>query len=120
MPTSYIPEAAAGFKDGAAYDAFRSSYTPQAVDGLLTELGAKGIFNAKIIDLAAGTGKMTELLAAREEQFQVIAVEPVASMRDTLTAKQLKGVEIRDGLADKMDLADGYSDALIAAQSFHW
>ncbi|TQS33394.1 hypothetical protein Golomagni_06263 [Golovinomyces magnicellulatus] len=120
MTTTYIPDAAAGFKDGAAYDAFRSSYTPQAVDGLLTELGVNGITNAKVIDLAAGTGKMTELLAARKEQFQVIAVEPVASMRDTLVAKQLNGVEVREGLADQMNLEDASADALVAAQSFHW
>lgn len=118
--TSFIPVAAAGFKDASAYDAHRPSYITEAVDGLLRQLRVKDKANAKIIDLAAGTGKFTEVLAAREEKFQVIAVEPVESMRETLVAKKLPGVDVKEGAAHKMDVEDGVADALIAAQAFHW
>lgn len=117
---SFIPDAAAGFKDASAYDAHRPSYTREAVDGLLSQLRVKGKSNAKIVDLAAGTGKFTEVLAAREEKFQITAVEPVESMRETLMAKKLAGVDVKEGVADKMDVDDGVADALIAAQAFHW
>lgn len=71
--------------------------------------------NARVIDLGSGTGKFTELLAARPENFEVVAVEPHEGMRGTLVKKNL-GVEILDGNAENMPVKDGWADAVIAAQ----
>lgn len=108
--------ATTGFDNASAYDVHRPSYPPKAVQSLLHHLGVANTPNAKIVDLAAGTGKFTELLAAREERYKIVAVEPVAKMRQSLVAKKLKGVEVRDGLANRMDVGDGWADAVIAAQ----
>jgi hypothetical protein len=57
--------ASKGFSDAAAYNAHRPSYPAEAVDKLLTHLGVAGRQNGRMIDLAAGSGKFTELLAKR-------------------------------------------------------
>ncbi|PHH86284.1 hypothetical protein CDD83_10465 [Cordyceps sp. RAO-2017] len=41
-------------------------------------------------------------------------------MRAALEAKRLPRVEVRDGLASSVPVVDGWADAVIAAQSFHW
>ncbi|KJZ76685.1 hypothetical protein HIM_04021 [Hirsutella minnesotensis 3608] len=118
---SAVDQAAAnGFDNAAAYDAHRPSYPVQAFNGLLESVGLAGVSGSKVVDLAAGTGKLTEMLAARGEGFEVVAVEPVSNMRQTLAAKELPRVTVRDGLATGMGVEDGWADAVIAAQSFHW
>ncbi|KAI0842307.1 S-adenosyl-L-methionine-dependent methyltransferase [Hypoxylon sp. FL0890] len=119
--TSSLPaQAEEGFKDAASYDAYRPSYPPEAVEKFLTNLKVAQQFDAKIVELASGTGKFTELLAQRPERFLVKAIEPHQSMREKLVQKDLPGVEVVDGKAEKMPIADEWGDACIAAQSFHW
>ncbi|KAF2435033.1 S-adenosyl-L-methionine-dependent methyltransferase [Tothia fuscella] len=115
-------EAVAGFAKGELYDQYRPSYPPEAVQTFLEALNVAGVDNNEkvILDLGAGTGKFTELLAAREENFKVIAVEPHGGMRQELAKKALPGVTIKDGLASSIPLQDGSIDAVVAAQSFHW
>lgn len=84
---------------------------------LLEQLRVAGEKHATILDLAAGTGKFTEALAARDEEFRIVAVEPHADMRDVLAKKQLKGVTVVDGLGDSMpSIADESVDAVTVAQ----
>lgn len=112
--------AQSGFQNASHYDAHRPSYPAEAVDKLLTHLGVANQKNAKLIDLACGTGKFTELLARREEEYEVVGVEPHKGMREELLRKQLRGVSVEEGDAANMPLEDGWGDALIAAQAFHW
>lgn len=71
-----------------------------------------------VADLAAGTGKFTQLLVAREEQYSVVAIEPHNGMRTELEKKGLKGVQVVKGTAEDMsEIADGSFDALIASQA---
>ncbi|RFU78044.1 hypothetical protein TARUN_4200 [Trichoderma arundinaceum] len=116
----YTPASSDGFKDAKAYDTHRPSYPAEAFQSLLTHLGLAGKPKARIVDLAAGTGKFTELLSARPEEYEVLAVEPTESMRETLVEKGLKGVEVREGTAEKMDVEDGWADGVVVAQAFHW
>lgn len=69
------------------------------------------------VDLGAGTGKFTPRLL--ETGAQVVAVEPVASMRAQLAAA-LPQVEARDGTAQHLPFDDASVDAVLCAQSFHW
>ncbi|QPC66159.1 hypothetical protein HYE67_008390 [Fusarium culmorum] len=108
---------ATGFDDAKSYDTHRPSYPPAAVTNILGRLGLEGQSGAKIIDLAAGTGKFTELLAARSEGFEIVAVEPLDSMRNNLAAKQLPKVDVRPGTAtDMKHVSDGWADGCIIAQ----
>jgi SAM-dependent methyltransferase len=94
---------------------FVSGYPREAVDKLLNLLGVANQSQARIVDLASGTGKFTELLVARPEKFEVVAVEPHEGMRGTLEKKNL-GIEILDGNAGNMPVKDDWGDSLIAAQ----
>ncbi|KAM6539371.1 hypothetical protein FALCPG4_001178 [Fusarium falciforme] len=110
-----------GFNDAQSYDTHRPSYPPESVSSLLGHLGLEGKSGSKVLDLAAGTGKFTELLAARPEGYEIVAVEPLDSMRDNLAAKKLPNVDVRGGTAAEMkDVEDGWADGCIVAQAFHW
>ncbi|KAM0353517.1 hypothetical protein ACHAPU_001529 [Fusarium lateritium] len=122
MAAPIMPEVAStGFNDAQSYDTHRPSYPPAAVGSLLERLSLEGQPGRRILDLAAGTGKFTELLAARPEEYEIIAVEPLDSMRNNLAAKQLPKVDARPGTAaDMKHVGDGWADACIVAQAFHW
>lgn len=116
-PSAIHQAATVGFNNAAAYDTHRPSYPAAAVQGLLTQLGLVNQGAARILDLAAGTGKLTEALAAREERFEIVAVEPLEAMRETLVAKELAGVRVEDGTAAKMKgVEDGWADVVVVAQ----
>ena len=105
-----------GFAKGSTYDQFRPTYSGTAVQLLLENLGIAGKKRANILDLAAGTGKFTEALARRDEQYEIVAVEPVEGMRKVLADKKLPGVTVKDGTADSIPLEEGSVDAIICAQ----
>jgi SAM-dependent methyltransferase len=104
--------AARGFaRSAAAYDRGRPGYPRAAVDWL-----AGHFEGTRVIDLAAGTGKLTRALA--ERGLDVVAVEPVAEMRAAIAAHER--VRVLDGRAEAIALADGWADAVTVAQAFHW
>ena len=114
MPTH--PTAAAGFGNAAAaYERGRPSYPDHAVAYLAAELGLGPA--TRVLDLAAGTGKLTRLLV--EGGADVVAVEPVAAMR-TVLAEAVPGVPALEGTAEAIPLPDGSVDAVTVAQAFHW
>ncbi|RYP53295.1 hypothetical protein DL768_001652 [Monosporascus sp. mg162] len=113
-----LPTAAEeGFKNAAAYDAHRPSYPPEAVDAFLSALKVADYPESKIVEVASGTGKFTELLARRPERFLLKTVEPHDGMRGKLVEKDLPGVEVLAGKAEKMPVDDEWGDACIAAQA---
>lgn len=105
-----------GFSKGAEYDQHRATYAADAVDLLLDNLQVLGKKGARILDLAAGTGKFTESLAARREQYDVVAVEPLESMRRVLADKKLANVDSKDGQASNIPIDDASVDAVVVAQ----
>lgn len=114
--TELHPTAAAGFEAAAdLYDRHRPGYPPEAVEVLARELPlAPG---QVVLDLAAGTGKLTRELAA--SGADVVAVEPVAAMRRVL-ATAVPAVAVIDGTAEAIPLPDATMDAATVAQAFHW
>ncbi|MGH9279466.1 MAG: class I SAM-dependent methyltransferase, partial [Acidimicrobiales bacterium] len=70
-----------------------------------------------VLDLAAGTGKLTRLLVP--SGARVVGVEPLAEMRAEL-AGVLPEVEAVEGTAEAIPLGDGTADAVTVAQAFHW
>ncbi|RVX67431.1 hypothetical protein B0A52_08784 [Exophiala mesophila] len=122
MAESKISDAAqAGFASAAAYEAHRPSYPPEAVAELLDRLEISGVHGARVADLAAGTGKFTEILANRPEQYNVVAIEPHDGMRAQLESKSLPRVAVVKGAAEDLaDLSSGDFAAVVTAQAFHW
>jgi SAM-dependent methyltransferase len=117
MPSNPIHEAAArGFERGVAdYERGRPGYPREAIDFLAETLRLEP--GGRVLDLAAGSGKFTREL--RGSDVDIVAVEPVAAMRDAL-AEALPEIEVAEGTAEEIPLADGSVDAVVAAQAFHW
>lgn len=72
---------------------------------------------ATVLDLGAGTGKLTRLLVAAFDR--VIAVEPAEPMRRVL-ATLCPEAESLAGIGQEIPLAGASVDAVFAAQAFHW
>lgn len=117
MPPVGVNEvAAAGFGSSAAtYEAGRPSYPQGVLDLFVAELGIGT--GTTVVDLAAGTGKLTRLLVPTGAT--VVAVEPIEAMRAQLTSL-LPDVEALDGTAEDIPLPDASADAVTVAQAFHW
>jgi SAM-dependent methyltransferase len=111
--SSRIPAARAGYaRSVPAYERGRPGYPPAAVDFLAARLRlAPG---RTVVDLAAGTGKLTRPLLATGAE--VVAVEPVAEMRAALP----RAARAVDGTAEAMPLTTASADAVTVAQAFHW
>jgi len=98
-----------------AYERGRPEYPPAAIGALAAELGLGP--DARVLDLAAGTGKLTRALLAAG--LDVVAVEPQAPLRAALVARV--GVEhVLEGLAEAIPLAEDSVDAVAVADAFHW
>jgi SAM-dependent methyltransferase len=98
-----------------AYERGRPEYAPAAVGALAAELGIAA--GDPVLDLAAGTGKLTRALLAAG--LDVIAVEPQAGMRDRLAAS-VGADRVREGVAERIPLEDGSVAAVTVADGFHW
>src|SRR5262245_8910257 len=97
--------AAKGFDVAAdAYDRGRPSYPEAAIALLVAELGICA--DSKVVDLGAGTGKLTRQLLPTGAR--IVAVEPVAGMRSRLVALAAEGrgaLEVLDGSAEHIPIA---------------
>lgn len=98
-----------------SYERGRPEYAPAAVGALAAELGIGP--EALVLDLAAGTGKLTRALVAAG--LDVVAVEPQAELRRVLAAS-VGEHRVVDGLAEEIPLDDGAVDAVTVADGFHW
>ncbi|MBX7446769.1 class I SAM-dependent methyltransferase [Mycolicibacterium sp. 3033] len=97
--------------EAAAYERGRPSYPPEAIDWLLPD-GAR-----RVLDLGAGTGKLTTRLA--ERGLDVVAVDPVPEMLELLT-RSLPDTPALLGTAEEIPLPDDSVDAVLVAQAWHW
>jgi SAM-dependent methyltransferase len=105
-------EQAASFDRAAeVYERARPEYPAEAVDWLLPA-GA-----STVLDLGAGTGKLTRALAARG--LEVFAVDPSPRMLDQLRAA-IPDATVSVGSAEDIPLADASVDAILVGQAWHW
>jgi len=105
-----------GFEQGTdRYERARPGYSREALDRLCTQAGIGP--RTRVLDLAAGTGKLTRSLV--ERGASVVAVEPSAAMRETF-ASVTHGVEVHDGTAERIPMPAASFDVVTVAQAFHW
>ena len=98
-----------------AYERGRPEYARGVVGCLAAELRIPP--GAPVLDLAAGTGKLTRTLLSCG--LDVVAVEPQPALRELLAATV--GVErVHDGVAEAIPLADASVAAVTVADAFHW
>lgn len=102
-------------REAEAYERSRPSYPPEAVAWLAGELRIEP--GAVVVDLAAGTGKLTRLLVPTGAS--VVAVEPVPAMREILH-EVLPGVPVVAGVAEALPFRTASVDSTCVAQAFHW
>ena len=109
-----MPERARSFGAvAAAYAEHRPGYSSAAVDWALAP--APG---PDVLDLGAGTGKLTEGLVIRPG-VHVTAVDPDPAMLAQLRLR-LPGVDAREGAAEAIPLPDASVDAVLAGTALHW
>ena len=94
----------------AAYDAGRPTFPADALTWIL------GPGRLQILDLGAGTGKLTAVAAALGHD--VVAVDPSEEMLSL--CRRIPGVDTMVGAAESIPLAHGSVDAVIVGQAFHW
>jgi SAM-dependent methyltransferase len=94
-----------------AYERGRPGYPEAAVRWLV------GGEACDVVDLGAGTGKLTRSLVALGHR--VTAVEPLEEMRSQLTAV-VPDVDVLAGSAEAIPLPDSFADVVVSAQAFHW
>lgn len=99
------------------YERGRPDYPQAAVGALAFELGLSTAPPARILDLGAGTGKLSRALISGG--FDVIAVEPLESLR-TVLASKIGSDRVRIGTAEAIPLPDASVDAVTVADAFHW
>ncbi|MFN2469770.1 MAG: class I SAM-dependent methyltransferase [Gaiellaceae bacterium] len=97
------------------YELGRPAWPEHGVDFLIQELGLTA--EAEVLDLAAGTGKLTRMLVPRVAR--VVAVEPDDSMRAVLE-EVVPGAESLAGKAEEIPLPDDSVDAVFVGEAFHW
>jgi SAM-dependent methyltransferase len=98
----------------AAYAEHRPDYPAEAIRWILEPLGAGP---HQVLDLAAGTGKLTGVLLA--EGHHVTAVEPDEAMLSELV-RHHGAARALPGTAERIPLPDGTVDAVVVGQAFHW
>jgi SAM-dependent methyltransferase len=94
-----------------AYERGRPGYPDEAVRWLA------GDTPCDVVDLGAGTGKLTRSLVAAGHR--VTAVEPLPEMLELLPAAA-PGAFAMLGSAEVIPLPDASADVITAAQAFHW
>jgi SAM-dependent methyltransferase len=103
---------AASFDRAAeVYERSRPEYPAEAIDWLLPPAARS------VLDLGAGTGKLTRALTARG--LSVFAVDPSPKMLDQLRTAVPEAI-VHQGSAEDIPLADQSVDAVFVAQAWHW
>ena len=94
-----------------AYDRARPGFPAEAARWLV------GAEHARVLELGAGTGKLTVELAG--QGHQVFATDPSAPMLAHLR-RAVPGAWVAQAAAEAVPVNTSAVDVVVAAQSFHW
>ena len=112
---SELHPATRGFAAAAVYERGRPDYPAEAIARIVERLELRP--GRTVLDLAAGTGKLTRLLLP--SGATVVAVEPLPEMRVELE-RRVPAVAVLAGTAERIPLADDWVDGVTVAAAFHW
>jgi SAM-dependent methyltransferase len=102
------------------YSKSRPSYPREAIDQAVARCDLTP--GSLLVDVGCGTGISSRLFA--ERGMRVIGIEPNADMRAAASAHRsaagVSGPTYQDGRAEATGLPNGFADAVLAAQAFHW
>jgi SAM-dependent methyltransferase len=100
------------------YDEVRPSY-PAALYADLTELSGIGP-GSRLLEVGSGTGKATAAMAG--QGYQIVCLEPGASMAAVAQAKlaPLAGIEVVNATFEAWEPGRARFDLIFAATSWHW
>lgn len=101
--------------EAANYEAGRPEYPFDAVAWMLESM-PEG--SRRIVDVGAGTGKLTRVLA-HAPGAEVVAVDPDTEMLAALRGS-VPGIPTFQGSAENMPLPDQSVDAAVLGQAWHW
>jgi ubiquinone/menaquinone biosynthesis C-methylase UbiE len=105
-----------GFETGSdVYERARPDYPAEAIAHLEATAHITG--GSRVLDVAAGTGKLTRAL--HRHGAVCLAVEPSTSMRAVFRLA-VPGVAAAGGTAEMIPVAGGAMDAVVVGQAFHW
>ena len=102
-------------REAETYERSRPSYPAEAVAWLVEHLAIGP--GRTVVDLAAGTGKLTGLLVTTGARL--VAVEPVEEMHRVLR-RVVPGIPVVAGTAEALPFRPSSLDAVCVAQAFHW
>jgi SAM-dependent methyltransferase len=96
------------------YERTRPDYPGEAVRWMLGSTPAHAL---DVLELGAGTGKLTAPLLA--QGHHVVASDPSAPMLQQLRARH-RGTRVVQAAAERIPLASSSVDAVVVGQAFHW
>jgi SAM-dependent methyltransferase len=114
-PEQMAQRAASFGAAASAYAEHRPDYPDAAIDWVLEPVSSRR--GVRVLDLGAGTGRLTESLQRAE--VDVIAVEPDPQMRAEML-RRVFGVAVLAGTAEDIPLPDERVDAVVVGQALHW
>src|SRR6266852_2460351 len=117
--TISVPRAVSDDRYRCSFDSVADRYErarPPYADEALAWIAERLPFE-RVLDLAAGTGKLTRQLVARGAD--VVAVEPGDAMRAVLE-RIVPEAHALAGSAEAIPLPDASVDAITVGQAFHW
>ena len=97
------------------YELGRPLWPEDLLERVVAEIGLTR--DAAVLDLGAGTGKLTRSLVQRFAR--VVAVEPDAAMLAVLE-DVVPAAEALSGSAEAIPVGDSEVDAVFSAEAFHW
>lgn len=107
--------------EGDEYDRLRPGYPDAVVGRIVDAAGTAAHASARrplaAVDLGAGTGKLSRLLADRGPD--VTAVDPSSAMLEVAVRGSV-GLRTQVGTAEATGLPDACADVVTVAQAWHW
>jgi SAM-dependent methyltransferase len=98
-----------------AYDVGRPGYPDAVIDQIVEGLQLSA--TSRVLDVAAGTGKLTERLVPRVGS--VVAVDLVPAMLEVLS-RRVPSATVLQGAAESLPCESDSFDAVTVADAFHW
>lgn len=102
-----------------AYSTSRPTYSPNVVDQILEKI-KRDVSNLKVIDVGAGTGIWTRMIA-NKVNVHLHAIEPNRDMLNQgVIDSEGYSIQWHEGSAEEIPLKDSSANWITMASSFHW